>query len=64
MLHKFVQSGAITSAYAFDDGVAGHFIGGELHAVVSSRPKAKGYFVEKTEGKATETELETRYLLA
>ncbi len=61
--HRMIQSGEILSGHAFDDGVGGHFIDGELHHVVSSRPNAKGYFVEKVGDKAIETELETHYLL-
>jgi len=63
-LHGFVASGEILSAVAFDDGVAGHYIDGKLHAVVSSRPTAKGYTVETINGEVVEKELDTRYLLA
>ncbi|MGB1285681.1 MAG: Type 1 glutamine amidotransferase-like domain-containing protein [Aggregatilineales bacterium] len=64
MLHGFVESGQIGASHAFDDGAAGHFIDGELHTVISSRPTAKGYFIENVDGKAIEKELDTRYLLA
>ena len=62
-LHQFIESGEILAGYAFEDGVAGHFVAGELQSVVSSRPKAKGYFVENVDGQAKESELDTRYLL-
>jgi hypothetical protein len=52
------------AGYAFDDGAAGHFVDGRLAAVVSSRPNAKGYYVEPADGQARETMLDTRYLLA
>ncbi len=55
---KFIRDGIITSGYAADDGVALHFIDEELHEVVSSRPKARGYRVDKEK----ETQLPTHYL--
>ncbi|MDX1771362.1 MAG: Type 1 glutamine amidotransferase-like domain-containing protein [Planococcaceae bacterium] len=54
----FIRDGKISSGYAADDGVALHFIDEELHTVVSSRPEASGYRVDK--GK--ETKLSTSYL--
>ena len=63
-LHEYMESDDILSGYAFEDGVAGHFIDGELQAVVSSRPNAKGYYVEKIDGKAQEKQLDTDYLLS
>lgn len=63
-LHGFMASGDILAGYAFDDGAVGHFINGDLKHVVSSRPNAKGYRVEGIDGKAIESELDTRYLLA
>lgn len=58
-----IGSGEIPAGYAFDDGTTGHFVDGTLKAVVSSRPDAKGYHIEKVDDDARETELETRYLL-
>jgi dipeptidase E len=63
VFHRMIGAGDIPPGYAFDDGAAGHFVDGELKTVVSSRPKAKGYRVEKTADGAHETILETRYLL-
>ena len=62
--HTMIASGAIKPGYAFDDGAAGHFIDGALHAVVSSRPQAQGYQVRRVGAVAQETPLDTRYLLA
>lgn len=62
--HRMIESGQILAGYAFDDGVAGHFMDGKLTRVVSSRPHAKGYYVEKVGDSASETTLETHYLLA
>jgi dipeptidase E len=62
-LHRVVASGEIMPGYAFDDGAAGHFVDGTLKHVVSSRPQAKGYRVERVDSQALESVLETRYLL-
>lgn len=55
---KFIQAGTIGSGYAADDGVGLHFIDEELHRVVSSRPNALGYRVDKDK----ETKLPTIFL--
>lgn len=36
------------AGYAADDGAALHFIDGELHAVITSRPQARAYRVIKS----------------
>jgi peptidase E len=59
---SLVASGGIMPGFAFDDSAAGHFIDGKLDSVVSSRPNAKGYYVECHDSQAVETMLETRYL--
>jgi len=59
---NLVANGGIMPGYAFDDGAAGHFVDGKLEACVSSRPNAKGYYVESRNSEAVETVLETRYL--
>jgi peptidase E len=60
--HSLVATGGIMPGYAFDDGAAGHFVDGKLAQVVSSRPSAKGYYVESNDSQAVETILDTRYL--
>ncbi|MFJ7826494.1 Type 1 glutamine amidotransferase-like domain-containing protein [Psychrobacillus sp. NPDC096623] len=60
--HESILTGKLKDGYAVDDGVALHFINETLSASVSSRPRAKAYFVEKVEGEIRETELNTRYL--
>lgn len=55
---KFIKEGSIISGFAADDGVALHFIDEELDCVVSSRPTAHGYRVDKDK----ETQLSTLYL--
>ena len=60
--HRLIGGGDIPAGYAFEDGVAGHFVDGVLKGVVSSRPNAKGYYVEQVDGHAQETVLGTLYL--
>lgn len=61
--HRMISTGEVPPGLAFDDGAAGHFIDGKLARVVSSRPNAKGYRVERDGDQARETVLETDYLL-
>jgi len=58
---RFVGDG-VRPGYAADDGAALHFVGRGLHAVVSSRPRARAYHVAPVDGAVVETPLETRYL--
>lgn len=60
---RMIAAGEIPGGVAYDDGAAGHYIDGELRFVVSSRPNAKGYRVERDGDQAHETKLETDYLL-
>lgn len=60
--HYLVEHNEIKSGIAADDGVALHYINDELHKVVSSRPNAKAYRVQKIDGKATETAMDPFYL--
>lgn len=55
--HRLIGSGAMADGYAADDGVALHFIDGALHTVVSSRPDARAYRVERSGDDVTETML-------
>lgn len=55
---KFIAEEKIASGFAADDGVGLHFIDEELNEVVSSRPDAHGYRVDKDK----ETKLSTTYL--
>ena len=63
-LLRMIAAGEMQAGYAFDDGAAGHFVDGQLQKVISSRPQAKGYYLEQIDGVAQETPLATRYLLA
>jgi peptidase E len=62
-MHRVIGAGKMPAGYAFDDGAAGHFVDGRLFNVVSSRPNAKGYYLECVDGDVRETMLDTRYLL-
>lgn len=60
--YNLLSEGAIDSGYAADDGVALHFIGDRLTNIVSSRPKAKAYLLEKNNNEIVETILTPKYL--
>jgi hypothetical protein len=45
-----------------DDAAAAHFVGTELHAVVSAEPRATAYRVELHEGRVVESPVEARQL--
>jgi peptidase E len=48
--------------YAADDGVALHYVDGQLREIVSSRPAARAYRVGRAESGVVEVELRPRYL--
>jgi dipeptidase E len=52
---RLVAAGELGDGYAADDGVGLHFAGGELVRVVSARPGAKAYRVERHGDSALET---------
>jgi peptidase E len=60
--HALVARGSLPAGYAADDGAGLHFVGRRLVEVVTSRPKAAGYRVERVGRRAVETKLEARYL--
>lgn len=60
--HKLISEGKIKEGYAVDDGVALHFIDETLSSSVSSRPKAKAYFVKYIDSEIIENEVNTIYL--
>ena len=61
--HQLIEEGILPAGYAADDGAALVFDGAELVEVVSSRPDARAYRVERgPDGRAVETVLPTRYL--
>ncbi len=58
---RFVGDG-MRPGYAADDSTALHFVGDELHRVVSSRPGRSAYRVEPLGGAVVETAIEPHYL--
>jgi hypothetical protein len=63
-MQRMVAAGDLPDGYAMDDGAAAHFVDGQLTAVVSSRPAARGYRIVRDGDRAVETPLDTRYLRA
>ena len=60
---RLIAEGILPAGYAADDGAGLVFHGTELAEVVTSRPAARGYRVERgAAGEAVETELPARYL--
>ena len=45
--HSLIAAGCIVGGYAADDGLALHFVGTRLEHIVSSRPGARAYRVER-----------------
>lgn len=60
--HRLLSEGLISDGYATDDGVGLHFIGEQLDKIVSSRPHAKAYRLERRGEGVTEITLEPTYL--
>jgi peptidase E len=60
--HDLLLTGEILPGVAIDDGAAIHFVEGEIHRVVASRPRARAYRVGVREGVVQEEPLETEYL--
>ena len=59
--HGFLRDG-MRPGYAAGDGAALHFNGAELSRVVASRPQARGYRVDLSEGQVVETRIATAFL--
>jgi dipeptidase E len=60
--HRFIESGELSAGWAADDGAALVFSGTALVEVVSSRPDAAGYRVERAASGVSEQRLAARYL--
>jgi peptidase E len=60
--HRLVAKGELAAGYAADDGAGLHFVGTRLAEVVTSRPRAGAYRVERAGGRVAETRLDARYL--
>lgn len=59
--HRLVGEG-MAAGYAADDGAAIHFVDGALHDVVTSRPAARAFRVERDGAVVTERPLPSRFL--
>jgi dipeptidase E len=59
--HAYVAAG-MTAGYGADDGCALHFVGTQLHDVVTSKRSAGAYLVQAVGGEAVETALAVRQL--
>ncbi len=58
-----VATGQMSGGLALDDGAAVHFVDDDLQAAIASRPEARVYRVQMTDGgTATETSLATTFL--
>jgi peptidase E len=60
---RLVGRGSVSPGWAADDGVGLHFINGELHSAVSSRPKAKAFRIEANKKRAVETAIAVKRLI-
>ena len=60
--HRFLDEGSILSGVALDDGVALHYLDGEIYRSVSSRPQAGAYRLHKEGQEVRETPLPVDYL--
>lgn len=59
---RLVGDGTVMPGFALDDGTALHYADQALKEIVSSRPDAHAYYVEKTAGTANERVMPSRYL--
>lgn len=59
---RMVAAGELPGTYAMDDGAAAHFVDGRRIGVVTSRPNARGYWLERDGDQTIETELPVEYL--
>ena len=60
--HRFIARAELPDGFAMDDGAAAHFVGRRFAGGVSSRLKAKVYYVCRKGRRAFEEVLETRFL--
>jgi peptidase E len=63
LYQSLVASGALPPGIACDDGAAAHYVDDELAEIVTDRPAARGYRVDRSAGDgAAETALDSRVL--
>jgi len=61
-VHDFVSRDLMPKTLALDDGAAAHFVGRKLRRIVTSRPQAGAYVVERQGGRAVQTPLPVTHL--
>ena len=61
LYHRLISEG-FPPGYALDDDAAIHFVGTDVHKVISSRVNARAYYVQKIGNEVIETPLETTML--
>ena len=59
LYHQLISDG-FPPGYAIDEDAAVHFVGTQMHRVISSRNNAGAYYVQKTRDEVIETSLETK----
>lgn len=59
---RMIASGEMLPGYAADDGVGLHYVGTKLERIVSSRPSARAFRVERRGDTAIETLIQPDYL--
>lgn len=60
--YQALVADGLAAGLAADDGAALHYVGTTLVEVVTSRPEAGAYRVERVDGRVVETRLPTRFL--
>ncbi len=60
--NRMIGSGEMLPGYAADDGVGLHFVGTKLERVISSRPNARAFHVEREGDRAVQTFIKPDYL--
>ncbi len=65
LYQSLVASGSLPPGIACDDGAAAHFVDDALAEIITDRPAARGYLVDRSDaGAATETAVDGRFLIA
>ena len=59
---ELIRTGEVSPGISTDDGCALHYIGNDLHEIVTQDPDARAYRVERVGDDYKETPLEARYL--
>jgi dipeptidase E len=60
--HRLIRDERLPAGVAADDGAAIHYVNGEIHRCVASRPHARAYRVSLCDGRVREEPLPTRLL--